>query len=102
MYLLAFTKSYKNGFINFCNNRKVEIRMQTNWRPGNTLLVKSIGYISELTSSILAYIISVIHAYLSYFMYSYIEIIFESRTVSKDQESIQSITTPDPGYHMGK
>ena len=25
----------------------------------------------------------------------------ESRKVGKDQEKIQSSTTPDPGYHMG-
>ena len=27
---------------------------------------------------------------------------YESRKGSKDQESIQSSTTPDPGYQMGK
>ena len=26
----------------------------------------------------------------------------ESKKVGKDQESIQSSTTPDQGYHMGK
>ena len=26
----------------------------------------------------------------------------KSREEGKDQESIQSSTTPDPGYHMGK
>ena len=26
----------------------------------------------------------------------------KSKKDSKDQESIQSSTTPDPGYHMGK
>ena len=26
----------------------------------------------------------------------------ESKKGGKDQESIQSSTTPDPGYHMGK
>ena len=26
----------------------------------------------------------------------------ESKKDGKDQESIQSSTTPDPGYHMGK
>ena len=28
--------------------------------------------------------------------------IFQSKEEGKDQESIQSITTPDPGHHMGK
>ena len=27
---------------------------------------------------------------------------YESKKESKDQESIQSSTTPDPGYQMGK
>ena len=27
---------------------------------------------------------------------------FKSREEGKDQESIQSSTTPDPGYHMGE
>ena len=27
---------------------------------------------------------------------------YQSEKGGKDQESVQSITTPDPGYHMGK
>ena len=30
------------------------------------------------------------------------EMSLESQKGDKDQESIQSSTTPDPGYHMGK
>ena len=32
---------------------------------------------------------------------SLIQQIYESKKGGKDQESIQSNTTPDPGYHMG-
>ena len=35
--------------------------------------------------------------------YSYIELlVFKNMKVVKDQESIQSSITPDPGYNMGK
>ena len=37
-------------------------------------------------------------------MYNWVSIkmLYKSKKDGKDQESIQSSTTPDPGYHMGK
>ena len=31
-----------------------------------------------------------------------LEASYQSKKDGKDQETIQSSTTPDPGYHMGK
>ena len=61
-----------------------------------TMSICSENVVKSEWIALIALILSTSSFFLSFFT------LFENKKDGKDQETIQSSTTPDPGYHMGK